>query len=120
MKHIFGLKSKDPTKQTSILYKSHFNGGRFVYGTGVKIYPESWDHANQEPTKNKALIKEYKAQIPNLDTLLTNIVIRLHNITSEVEGYLSNSRFNFFHIKIKKTTRTSSKTIINGSNLLNL
>ncbi|MBK6701548.1 MAG: hypothetical protein IPG55_17035 [Saprospiraceae bacterium] len=93
--HFFELKPNgDPSKETSIRYRSHFNGGRFIYGTGVKIYPELWDKTNQRPIRDKGIIKEYKTQIPNLDSLLTNIEIRLHNITNEVDGYLSNCKFN--------------------------
>ncbi len=88
------MKSKDPSKESSKKYRSHFYGHRLMYGTGVKIYPELWDLVNQKPIKDKATIKEYKAQIPNLDTVITNIEISLHNIIKEVEGYLSNSRFN--------------------------
>lgn len=93
--HFFELKSnRDPSKETSIRYRTHFNGGRFIYGTGVKIYPELWDKINQRPIRDKGIIKEYKTQIPNLDSLLTNIEVRLHNITNEVDGYLSNCKVN--------------------------
>lgn len=117
--HFFELKSnRDPSKETSIRYRTHFNGGRFIYGTGVKIYPELWDKVNQRPIRDKGIIKEYKTQIPNLDSLLTNIEIRLNNITSEVDGYLSNCKFNSqainekdLKIRLEANIKKSNKTI---------
>lgn len=118
MKHIFELKSKDRLKESSIRYRSYFNGERFVYGTGVKIYPELWDQDNQKPTKDKDRLREYKTEIPSLETILTNIEIRINNISNEVEGYLSNCRFNdqpinLMDLKARLDTniRKSDKTI---------
>ncbi|MBK8482812.1 MAG: phage integrase SAM-like domain-containing protein [Saprospiraceae bacterium] len=118
MKHIFELKSKDRLKESSIRYRSYFNGERFVYGTGVKIYPELWDQDTQKPTKDKDRLREYKTEIPSLETILTNIEIRINNISNEVEGYLSNCRFNdqpinLMDLKARLDTniRKSDKTI---------
>ncbi|MBK9716783.1 MAG: tyrosine-type recombinase/integrase [Saprospiraceae bacterium] len=114
--HFFELKSnRDPSKETSIRYRSHFNGGRFIYGTGLKIYPELWDKVNQKPIKDKCIIKEYKSNIPNLDSLLTNIEVRLHNITNVVDGYLSNCKINGESIN-EKDLKTRLDTNIKKSN----
>ncbi len=117
MNHYFELKSKDSSKESSIRYRCHFNGIRFIYGTGVKIYLELWDSINQKPVKNKILIKEYKKQIPNIEVLLANIEIRINNIKTEVEGYLSNCKFNNLPIlesdlklHLDTTIRRSDKT----------
>ncbi|HRG69494.1 MAG TPA: site-specific integrase [Saprospiraceae bacterium] len=118
MKHVFELKSNEPSKETSIRYRSHFNGLRFVYGTGVKIFPELWDQVNQKPIRDKHIINQYKNELPNIEAALTNIEIRLHNIIKEVEGYLSNSRFNDQPInerelkaRLDANIRKSDKTI---------
>jgi integrase len=98
MKHKFILKSNDPLKESSIKYECHFNGARFTYGTGVKIYPELWDLKLETPTKEKMLLKQYKVEIPNIEALLTNVETRLNNIKSTVTAFISNCHLNKLQI----------------------
>ncbi|MBK9630740.1 MAG: hypothetical protein IPO62_06690 [Saprospiraceae bacterium] len=52
--HFFELKPNgDPSKETSIRYRSHFNGERFIYETGVKIYPELWTKQTRDQLEIK-------------------------------------------------------------------
>jgi len=94
MKHSFKLKSQEAGKESSVLYKCYFNGIRFTYGTGIKIYPELWDSKSEFPTKDRAIIKLYKQEIPDLLPKLTNVEIRINNIKSAVEGFISNCQTN--------------------------
>lgn len=94
MKHSFKLKSQEAGKESSVLYKCYFNGIRFTYGTGIKIYPELWDLKSENPTKDRTILKLYKSEIPDLNPKLTNIEIRINNIKSAVEGFISNCQTN--------------------------
>ncbi|MBK9640468.1 MAG: tyrosine-type recombinase/integrase [Saprospiraceae bacterium] len=90
MNHHFKLRSKEPSKESAILYKCYLNGTRFTCGVGLKIYPELWDEATQRPTTSKPLIKEFKTEIPNIEARITNLKTRLDNICNGVEAFVSN------------------------------
>ncbi|MBK7304976.1 MAG: hypothetical protein IPI90_17490 [Saprospiraceae bacterium] len=90
MNHHFKLRSKEPSKESAILYKCYMNGTRFTCGVGLKIYPELWDEATQRPTTSKPLIKEFKTEIPNIEARITNLKTRLENICNGVEAFVSN------------------------------
>ncbi|MBK6859143.1 MAG: tyrosine-type recombinase/integrase [Saprospiraceae bacterium] len=118
MKHSFKLKSQEAGKESSVLYKCYFNGIRFTYGTGIKIFPELWDTKSEFPTKDRAILKLYKSEIPDLNSKLTNIEIRINNIKSAVEGFISNCQTNNQAINqdalkayLDKTARKSDITI---------
>ncbi len=92
MKHSFELKLKNQIKPSAILYKCYLNGTRFTYGVGLNIFPELWDEVSQRPTKKKEIIKEYKKEVPDIETRLNNLKIQIENICIGVDTFLSNAR----------------------------
>lgn len=100
MNHRFELKTKDPAKESALLYKCHLNGIRFTCGVGLKVYPELWDAAIQRPTSSKATIKKYKNDIPNIESRITNLKTRIENICNAVEAFVSNCQLNNIEINM--------------------
>lgn len=118
MNHHFDLRSKDPSKESAILYKCYLNGTRFTCGVGLKIYPELWDDATQRPTTSKPLIKNFKSEIPNIEARITNLKTRLDNICNGVEAFVSNCQLlnteinlNALKSHLDETVLKSKKTI---------
>ncbi|MBK6699925.1 MAG: hypothetical protein IPG55_08485 [Saprospiraceae bacterium] len=87
MKHSFELKLKNQIKPSAILYKCYLNGTRFTYGVGLNIFPELWDEVSQRPTKKKEIIKEYKKEVPDIETRLNNLKIQIENICIGVDTF---------------------------------
>lgn len=100
MKHHFELKSNDQTKESAILYKCYLKGTRFTYGVGIGIFPELWDLSTQRPIDNKAIIKEYKKEIPDIEVKINNVRTRIENICIGVNSFLSNAELNSIEINL--------------------
>lgn len=131
MKHCLELKSKDLNKESAIIYKCYLKGVRFAFGVGLKIYPGLWDQTTQRPVADKAIIKEYKKEIPDVETRIKNIKVRIENICNGVDSFISNAELNNSEInltdlrsyldeKVVKSKRIVGKVTRGKGNGLNL
>lgn len=112
MNHHFDLRSKDPSKESAILYKCYINGARFTCGVGLKVYPELWDKTNQRPTTSKALIKKFKTEVPNIESRITNLKTRLENICNGIEAYVSNCQLLNTEINLNALKNHLDETVL--------
>lgn len=120
LNHRFRLKGTDPVKPVGILYMCSINNKVFQYGVGYTIAPELWNQETKRPTTSKQIIKEYKKEIPSIETLLTNITRRIDNICHEVETFIQTARMQGVEIDHKlltdhldRTVKKSTRTIDN-------
>lgn len=117
--HKFYLKTSEPNSESSIQYRCNINGERFKFGTAQSIYPELWDIETARPTTDKKLIKEYKSQIPAIETRLSNTRTILDNICQEVNSFISNSEINRKEIDFEAMRTHLAETALRSSQTKN-
>ncbi|MFZ1514078.1 MAG: site-specific integrase, partial [Saprospiraceae bacterium] len=117
--HKFYLKTSEPNSESSIQYRCNINGERFKFGTAQSIYTELWDNKTGRPTTDKKLIKEFKSQIPAIETRLTNTKTILDNICQEVNSFISNSEINRIEIDFEALRKHLAETALRSSQTKN-
>ncbi len=117
--HTFYLKPPNLNGESAIQYRCHINGERFKFGTGQKIIPELWDVETNRPTSKKALIKDYKKEIPSIEIMLKNTNTILENICLEVDSFLSNSQLNRREIDFEALRAHLTETALRSSRTKN-
>lgn len=118
-KHVFFLKTLKSNSESSIQYRCNINGERFKFGTAQSIYPELWDIETCRPTTDKKIIKEYKSQIPTIETRLSNTRTILDNICQEVNSFISNSEINRIEIDFEALRTHLTETALKSSRIKN-
>lgn len=118
--HVFYLKTpEDANRESSIQYRSHISGELFKYGTSQSIYPGLWDNNTKRPTTDKKIIKEFKTQLPGIETRLNNIKTILENICFEIDSFLSNSELNKTQIDFKALRQHLDNSVLRSNRTKN-
>ncbi|MBP8726235.1 MAG: tyrosine-type recombinase/integrase [Saprospiraceae bacterium] len=117
--HKFYLKTSEHNSESSIQYRCNINGERFKFGTAQSIYPELWDPQTGRPTTDKKLIKEYKSQIPTIETRLSNTRTILDNLCQEVNSFISNAEINRIEIDFEAMRTHLTETALRSSRIKN-